>query len=258
MIKSFKSFFESKNAIYFEDSEDFNQVKLKHRFSDQTIKDYFSDLIDSDFEMKIICGLFDKGGDGFILNYVIALTKNYTNPLEPGKNSTSNKNYLKYLNNLTNDLQSIEDCTNLFKTSEDLDNEIIDIQGIPFSGAGANQKETDILRVIIKVSQVVKSNDLVNARNKFQNSKTPLKVAYENLIKQLDRGGVMEARELIDTNLTVDDDDNELTLFGFLTDDEIIVVAKFTSDGKFIIDDSELKRAIQSYHDGYCQETLGN
>jgi hypothetical protein len=256
MIKSFKSFFESKNAIYFEDSEDFNQVKLKHRFSDQTIKDYFSDLIDSDFEMKIICGLFDKGGDGFILNYVIALTKNYTNPLEPGKNSTSNKNYLKYLNNLTNDLQSIEDCTNLFKTSEDLDNEIIDIQGIPFSGAGANQKETDVLRVIIKVSQVVKSNDLVNARNKFQNSKTPLKVAYENLIKQLDRGGVMEARQLIDTNHIVDDDE-EIIIFGFLTDDEIIEVGRFTDEDGLILYDSELKRAIQSYHDGYCQETLG-
>jgi hypothetical protein len=77
------------------------------------------------------------------------------------------------------------------------------------------------------------------------------------LIKELDRGGVIEARELIDTNLTVDDD-NEITLFGFLTDDEIIVVAKFTSDGKFIIDDSELYRAIKYYHKGYCQEILGN
>jgi len=257
MIKSFKSFFESKNAIYFEDSEDFKQVKLKHRLSEQVIKDYFSDVIDSDFEMKITCGLWDKT-NGFILNYVIALTKSYINPVEPGKNSTSNKNYLRYLNDLTNDLKSIEDCTNLFKTSEDLENEIIDIHEIPFLGAGGNQKESDVLRVTVKVTQVVESNDLVDALNKFQNSKSPIKVAYENLIKELDRGGVIEARELIDTNLTVDDDDNELTLFGFLTDDEIIVVAKFTSEGKFILDDSELKRAIKAYHDGYCQETLGN
>jgi len=256
MIKSFKSFFESKNAIHFGDSDDFNQVKLKHRLTEQVIKDYFSDVIDSDFEIKITCGLWDKA-NGFSLNYVIALTKNYINPVEPGKNSTSNKNYLKYLNDLTNDLKSIEDCTNLFKTSEDLENEIIDIHEIPFQGAGGNQRESDILRVIVKVTQVVESNDLVDARNKFHNSQSPIKVAYENLIKELDGYDVTEARQLIDTNHTVDDD-NEITLFGFLTDDEIIVVAKFTSDGKFIIDDSELYRAIKYYHKGYCQETLGN
>jgi hypothetical protein len=67
----------------------------------------------------------------------------------------------------------------------------------------------------------------------------------------------MEARQLIDTNHIVDDDE-EIIIFGFLTDDEIIEVGRFTDEDGLILNDSELKRAIQSYHDGYCQETLGN
>jgi hypothetical protein len=81
-ILNFKQF-ESKSALHFGDSQEFNQVKLKHRITDEIIKDYFSDVIDSDFQIEIICGLQELTGkkpEEFELNYVLRMTKYFKNP----------------------------------------------------------------------------------------------------------------------------------------------------------------------------------
>jgi hypothetical protein len=252
--------FESKSTLYFGDSEEFNQVKLKHRISDEIIKDYFSDVIDSDFQIEIICGLGELTGtkpEEFELNYVLRMTKYFKNPLDINKQKSSTNQYIKYLKNVSDSIKSVEDCTELIKTAEDLKIVSSEIVQIPFLGAGNSTKENGEIYIVVKLSQRVVSDDLSIARNKFQNSMTPIKVAYEKVITMLDKAGVIRAREIVDTNNYTNDGGRPSTMFGFLTDDEIIVIAEFTDPHPGLqIDDEEFKRAVDSYHKGYCNDLL--
>jgi hypothetical protein len=258
-ILNFKQF-ESKSALHFGDSQEFNQVKLKHRLSDEVIKDYFSDAIDLDFQIQIICGLQELTGkkpEEFELNYVLRMTKYFKNPLDIDKQKSTTNEYINYLKNVSDSIKSVEECTELIKNSEDLKIVSSEIVQIPFLGAGNNLKENGEIYIVVKLSQRVVSDDLSIARNKFQNSMTPIKVAYEKVINMLDKAGVIPARELVDTNVYTNDGGREVTMFGFLTDNEIIVIAEFTEPHPGLqIDDEEFKRAVDSYHKGYCNDLL--
>jgi hypothetical protein len=50
--------------------------------------------------------------------------------------------------------------------------------------------------------------------------------------------------------------DDEI-LIGFITDDEIIVVATWSEEYGLIYDEGEMSNAINAYEDGYCDEILG-
>jgi hypothetical protein len=79
----------------------------------------------------------------------------------------------------------------------------------------------------------------------------PIKTAYEKVINMLDKAGVIPARELVDTNVYTNDGGREVTMFGFLTDNEIIVIAEFTEPHPGLqIDEAEFKRAVDLYHSG--------
>jgi len=252
-ILNFKQF-ESKSALHFGDSQEFNQVKLKHRLSDEVIKDYFSDVIDSDFQIEIICGLKELTGtkpEEFELNYVLRMTKYFKNPLDIYKQKSTTNGYINYLKNVSDSIKSVEDCTELIKTAEDLKIVSSEIVQIPFLGAGNSTKENGEIYIVVKLSQKVVSDDLTIARNKFQSTMNPIKTAYEKVINMLDKAGVIPARELVDTNVYTNDGGREVTMFGFLTDNEIIVIAEFTEPHPGLqIDEAEFKRAVDLYHSG--------
>jgi len=258
-ILKFKQF-ESKAALHFGDSQEFNKVKLKHRLSDEVIKDYFSDAIDLDFQIQTQCGLEEIGGanpEGFKLNYVIRLIKYFKNPLDVDKLKSTTGQYIKYLQDVSDSIKSVEDCTDLLKTSEDLDLISSEVVQVPFLGAGNHLKENGEIYITVKLSQRIVSNDLAIAKNNFQSTMTPIKVAYEKIISMLDKSGVIEARELVDTNKYINDGGREITMFGFLTNDEILVIAEFTEESPGLqIDDEELARAVRYYHQGDCSDVL--
>ena len=259
-ILNFKQF-ESKAALHFGDSQEFNEVKLKHRLSDEVIKDYFSDAIDLDFQIDTQCGLYeltDKKPAQFKLNYVIRLIKYFKNPLDVDKLKSTTNQYINYLQSVSDSIKSVEECTELIKNSEDLEIVSSEIVQIPFIGSGNHLKEHGEIYIVVKLSQTVVSDDLINAKNKFQSTTNPIKTAYEKMISMLDSAGVMQARELLDTNVYTNDGGREVTMFGFLTDDEIIVIAEFTEPYPGLqIDDSEFNRAVNAYHQGECNDVLG-
>lgn len=258
-ILNFKQF-ESKSALHFGDSQEFNQVKLKHRLSDEVIKDYFSDAIDLDFQIQIICGLQELTGkkpEEFKLNYVIRLIKYFKNPLDVDKQKSTTNGYIDYLQSVSDSIKSVEECTELIKNSEDLEIVSSEVVQVPFLGAGNNLKENGEIYIVVKLSHSIVSDDLLIARNKFQSKVSPIKTAYEKIISMLDSAGVMEARDLLDTNVYTNDDGREVTMFGFLTNDEIIVIAEFTEPQPGLqIDYSEFKMAVRAYHQGECNDVI--
>ena len=258
-ILNFKHF-ESKSALHFGDSQEFNQVKLKHRLSDEVIKDYFSDAIDLDFQIQIICGLQELTGkkpEEFKLNYVIRLIKYFKNPLDVDKQKSTTNGYIDYLQSVSDSIKSVEECTELIKNSEDLEIVSSEVVQIPFLGAGSNLKENGEIYIVVKLSQSIVSGDLSIARNKFQSTMNPIKTAYEKVINMLDKAGVIPARELVDTNVYTNDGGREVTMFGFLTANEIIVIAEFTEPHPGLqIDDSEFNRAVSAYHQGECNDVI--
>ena len=252
-ILNFKQF-ESKSALHFGDSQEFNQVKLKHRLSDEVIKDYFSDAIDLDFQIQIICGLQELTGkkpEEFKLNYVIRLIKYFKNPLDVDKQKSTTNGYIDYLQSVSDSIKSVEECTELIKNSEDLEIVSSEVVQVPFLGAGNHLKENGEIYIVVKLSQSIVSGDLSIARNKFQSTMNPIKTAYVKVINMLDKAGVIPARELVDTNVYTNDGGREVTMFGFLTDNEIIVIAEFTEPHPGLqIDEAEFKRAVDLYHSG--------
>ena len=258
-ILNFKQF-ESKSSLHFGDSQELNQVKLKHRLSDQVIKDYFSDAIDLDFQIQIICGLQELTGkkpEEFKLHYILKLTKYFKNPLDTDKQKSTTNGYINYLQNVSDSIKSVEDCAELIKTSEDLKIVSSEVVQVPFLGAGNHLKENGEIYIVVKLSQSIVSDDLSIARNKFQSTVNPIKTAYEKVISMLDSADVMQARELLDTDVYTNDGGREVTIFGFLTNDEIIVIAEFTEPHPGLqINDSEFNRAVSAYHQGECNDVL--
>ncbi len=91
------------------------------------------------------------------------------------------------------------------------------------------------------------------AKSKFYSQTNPARESLEKIIKLLEERGVKEARRLVTTNIV----EGDCILYGFLTDDEIIVVGNFYFDGeKLLIDDSEINLAVKAYKNGDCKHAL--
>ena len=253
MIKSFTQFNESK-SIHFEESDEFKSVMEKNRLSDSTIKDYFTDLIDErGFEIEINCRMGIIEG-GIKIYYQISVVKNIQNPTE--KNSIKANNYLNFLNEQVKDIHLINECISRLSQSEDLNFDFNNMLQVPFWGAGNNSKDSSEFNIVIQLTQEIETNDLNIARDKFEKTDSPIKQAYDKIVKILKDNEVVDAERLIDTQ---DIEEYEYMMFGFLTNDEIIVIADYHyNDPKVgvVIHNHELERAIKYYKNGQCNEYL--
>ena len=266
MIKSFQKFNESK-TIYFEDSEEFYSVEDRHKLSDSLIKDYFTDLVDDGFEIQIAVEMkaqskvedVEMSADGIRLSYLINLSKKVNNPNETAKYNINLKKYSDFLDLQSNYIKIFDDCCDRICKSEDLNINTKFILNIPFWGAGNSNKELDDFKLSARFYSYVVTNDLIEAKKKFESTDSPIKQAYDKIVKMLKDKGVLEANRLIDTQ---DVEENEFVMFGFLTNDEIIVLADFyyeesqTSKDGLIIHYEELDRAVKDYKDGHCSDYL--
>jgi len=253
MIKSYRQFNESKFALDFEESSEWQDVKQKHSLGDSTLKDYFTDLIDDrGFEVvRIIPQMFTLES-GLKIKYTITFSRMIDNPTNKHYFASS-ETYLNFLNEQSEDLEVLNNCLKRIQDSEDLEIESNGITNIPFFGAGENLKENTQFEIRIRLVQKVVTNDLVDAKSKFHSQTNPARESLEKIIKLLEEKGVKEARQLVTTNIV----EGDCILYGFLTDDEIIVVGNFYFDGeKLLIDDSEINLAVKAYKNGDCKDAL--
>ena len=140
MIKGFNKFFESK-SIHFEESKEFYSVRDRHRLSDSTIKDYFTDLIDDGFDISISVDMRDQSKiedtmineNGIRLSYSVNLLKRIENPNKLGRSNTNLKKYSDFL-----ELQSNYDGTS---TTEGASNPMITFPST-FAGVASSSSRT--------------------------------------------------------------------------------------------------------------------
>ena len=102
------------------------------------------------------------------------------------------------------------------------------------------------------MTQEIKTDDYRLAREEFNKKDNPARKAVEDVIKKLEKNGIKEARELIESQ-----ENDEIIFIGFTTDDEIIVVATWSEEYGLNYDEGEISNAINAYEDGYCDEILG-
>jgi hypothetical protein len=265
MIKGFNKFFESK-SIHFEESKEFYSVRDRHRLSDSTIKDYFTDLIDDGFDISISVDMRDQSKiedtmineNGIRLSYSVNLLKRIENPNKLGRSNTNLKKYSDFLELQSNYIKAFDVCCERICQSEELFINTKDIILIPFWGSGNSTKELDDFNLSVRFYSYITTNELIDARKEFQTNDNPLKQSYKKIIEMLKKRGVSEAERLVDTQ---DVEEHGFIMFGFLTNDEIIILADFHYDeepGKngLIIHQGEVDRAINEYNSGNCSDYL--
>lgn len=246
MIKKFHKFFE---ALNFMDTDEHEAIKNKHRIPDEVIKDYFNDLLDEGSEIEINCNM-DGIKEGIKLYYNITISKNIKNPQY--KHTIPTNEYLRFIEEQSNFIKLFNISLDRLKIGEDLDIKFNTITQIPFWGAGNNTQEFGTLSQTIAFWQELKTDDYRLAKEEFNKKDNPAKKAIEDVIKRLEEMGIKESRQLIDTQ-----ENEDIIFIGFLTDDEIIVIATWSEEYGLIYEEDELANAVNAYEDGYCDEILG-
>jgi len=249
MIKKFHKFFE---ALNFSESDELEMVKNKNKIPYEVISDYFTDLLDEGAEFKSNCHFISEIKGGIKLYYNIQVSKNIKNPYNFQNHKLSEKNYLNFIEEQISFIKKFNECTDRFKYGEDVEVNFNNINEVPFWGAGNSSKESSNLSQIIQVTQEIKTDDYRLAREDFNKKDNPARKAVEDVIKKLEKNGIKEARELIETQ-----ENDEIIYIGFTTNDEIIVVATWGEEYGLNYDEGEISNAINAYEDGYCDEILG-
>jgi hypothetical protein len=247
MIKNFNKFCESV-SLNFEESEESDNIKDKLKIPDDVIRDYFIELTDEGCELSTICKI-SSILNGVKLYYNVTITKNIQNP--QSKYSISNQDYLKYMNEQINFINTFNSCVDRFSQAEDLEIKFNNIIGVPFWGAGNNNTEFGILSQTIAFNQEIETDEYKKAKKEFNEKDNPLRKSVDSVINRLRKEGVKEAEQLID----VQNADTHW-MIGFMTDDEILVIATWDEEG-LIYDEHDLSMAIDSYNRGDCDEYLG-
>jgi hypothetical protein len=253
MIKKFSQFFESNSYLDFTDSPEYKQILNKHRISDDIIKDYFTELLDEGSEFKSDCQYLKETNGGIKLYYNIQVSKNIKNPHDKGFAwKISEKNYLKFIEMQINFIIQFNECVDRLKHGEDFsETNFNNINHVPFWGAGNNEKEFDDISQIIQLVQEIETDDYIIAKQKFESGNNPAKNSVDDVIKKLKEMGVDESKSLVTAQKVMDD-----IMIGFMTNDDIIIVARWGEDTGLEYFKNEMDDAVQAYKDGYCDEVL--
>lgn len=256
-LKKWQAFFEAK-SIYFSESDEIKEVKDKLKLSDNQIKSYFYDVLDEGFYITINSTIFEKSY-GADINYSVELSISILNPAKTSHSSPKLNDYSEFLETQSKLLKSIESCTERLCFAEEIKLANCHVTGVPFWGSGNNTREQSNLTVRIHLIQEIHTDEVEKARKKFESNDSPVKKFYDRLVKLLKSRGVAEAERLIDTQ---DIEEHGYIMFGFMTNDEIIVIADYhydqpyNSDSSLIIHQHEMDRAVEYYQDGECSEYL--
>lgn len=203
MMLTFKSFNES---INFEESELFKNVKQNNRIKDSDIKDYFTELIDDDFQIVINTAMSRIEG-GFKIRYAINFLKKYDDYKSISEYSNVLKDQVRHIELIESNIQLLK------KMEED-----IEITNSAFK----TSPSIEPLDLVYTFSQNIHSDELEIAQEEFFKSDNKERDAYEKILKYLKKRGINNPEKNLSYQM-----DYDTTVFGFLTDYEIIIVAEY-------------------------------
>jgi len=261
MIKSWKKFNESKNAVFFGGSDEFKEVLNKYVIVNEDIEDFFVDLHDDrNIETKLSrCSIDDIKKDSFRLFTILVFSKTYLNQKKNKSGHIQSKDYLKFLSEQVEDIKSIQESCNHFGEVDHSNLVLKEVSQCPFQGSGQNMKDYGQLIIYVRYEKIIESSEMFEAEIKFQNKENPLKNSLDKIAKKLIKSGIRKehASNLLDIHPGCDDDEFDNIAIGFLTNDEIIVIAYISKKTNNVsYDDYEFDRAISDYESGFCSELL--
>lgn len=156
------------------------------------------------------------------------------------------------MNEQINFVNTFNSCVDRFSQAEDIKINFNNIISVPFWGAGNNNTEFGILSQTISFNQEIETDEYKKAKKEFNERDNPLRKSVDSVINILRKEGVKEAEQLIDVQNA-----DTYWMIGFMTDDEILVIATWDEESGLIYDKHDLSEAIDSYNRGDCDEILG-
>jgi hypothetical protein len=249
--------------INFEDSDSYKNLVKKWGLDDREMMNHFDDLVDEGVEFYYKQGIIDyeKTPDEFKLIIILYFEYNLKKVKKISDSSYlySFSDYNRFIKKQNDIFSLIESSVKRFISAEKLNIEFdgTGISNIPFYMLQDERKNK--LRVNYKLSLLINSPEVNKEYKKFISNKNPLSESKDKLVMSLIRGGINQefAEDLLDVHpgyLT-----DEVVLFGFNTDDEIIIIATFDKEtGSLNIDKNEFRRALEYFYNGYCAEILGD
>ena len=236
-------------------SDQFKNLENKYKINNAEIKDYFTDVTD-EFNLVNILNQFlsykitDYSKFYSIISLQFRISHHANDILNIEK-------YTEILKKQILDIESVENNCKRFSKMEGFDYKIDDIR---YSG-----NETVIEYIFNKT---IESDELLNAKNKFLEKVIDITPIYNEVINTLlftndkplqnDWANITQintAKKLINIHPDYLKMDN--ILFGFNTNDEIIVIANYDKlDGDLHFNDTELKRALKEFKSGNCSDYL--
>lgn len=248
--------------LSFEDTDEFKLLIKKWGFNEIDMMNHFDDLVDDniDFNYKQSIIDYEKNSNEFKL--VILLYFEYALKKVKTISDTSHlykfSDYSKFIKKQDEIFSLIEFSVKRFVNAEHLTlEEGSGVSQIPFYMMQDGRKNK--LRLNYRLSLVIESTNAHDEYKKFISKKNPLAESKDKLVMSFVEEGIKPefSEVLLDVHpgyLT-----DEVVLFGFATDDEIIVVATFDKDKKSLnINKREFERAIGYFYSGYCSEILGD
>ena len=265
MLKRYKDFInESKPAYIFKDSEEYAVVIKKWGFKDEDINDYFEDLKDDNIDVSYLQGTIesDKNENPLDISksFTLILILGFTYKVDPIKEIESPYgskydmgSYKRFLDKQKTTVEKIEKYTERFISGENLKLLSNYVSKVPFHMTQDSRKNE--IQIYYRLSLEIESSDLYDAIKKFKSKDNPIAEAKDKIVNVLIQEGIIPeyAERLIDVHPGYQDMDE--TEFGFMTDDEIIIIASIVN-GKLIFDNSKFRAAIDTFYDGWCADIL--
>ena len=260
MIKSFKLFNEGKkDTLYFQESDEYEDVLNKYAPTPKDISEFFTDLEDErDIKTKFVrCSGINIKEDEFKLVVAITLEKTYKNPVRNKRNHIQTDDYLKRLIEETEDIKSVQNSCKHFAEviipNISLDFSVDEVTQIPHQPG-----EYGHLMMWVSFTKVIKTNEMWEAEIEFNNKDNTYREALKIVAKELVKAGVKEKHTDLLLDIHPGYEEMEDIDIGFSTDDKIITIGYITkSTGVIDYSEKNFAQAIVDYESGKCADVLG-
>lgn len=267
MIKNFEKFFEA-SEYDFRYSNERREVVKKWGISIETIDDYLEDLKDDNIYYTFNQGILDFDDKNnpidvssrFQMICMISFEYELNPVKELGEFASTVYNFTDYKKFITNQVEVIDKVENSIKRlmlGEGLELIKKYVSDVPFYMIQDERK--NLLKISYRLKFEVESDDYQKAKDKFFKKPNPIGEAEDKVVKFFVDEGILPkfAKDLID--IDPGHKESKVVRFGFLTDNEIYVVASYDKETKKLeFHDKEIDNALADFYDGYCSSYLGN
>jgi hypothetical protein len=266
MIKSFQKYFESIVPITFTDSDQYKSLIKKWGFTSVDIDNYFDELEDDNIYFKFIQGIRDQEdkekdiSTNFSIKVILEFRFNFEkitrNSDGPPPHFLSLDSYNSFLKKQIDVLSKVESSVDRFINGENLKLDSKYVRNIPYY-LTQDDRNKEVL-ITYRLSMEVESDDLKKAIKEFSGLKNPLLDAKDLVVKKIIKSGIPPefAENLVDIHPEYEDMKD--IPIGFHTDGEIRLIAYFNvENGRIDWDNFELKKSIEDFYSGFCQDMLG-